>query len=73
MTNLRRRWRLVVGVILVGVVILAGVLTDSAGFQAGVTLGAFFLIIVLIITGVRKGGGGTSPWHHQGGNTGNGL
>lgn len=72
METLRKRWRLVLGIVLVLVAVAIGFLSDSVALQAGFTLFTFFALIVLIITGTKRGGGGTNPWHHQGGNTGNG-
>jgi hypothetical protein len=67
MERLRRRWRLVVGLMLVIATVVIGVVSDSTFLQAGFTLFTFFAVIVLIISGGRRGSGGVNPWHHNSG------
>jgi hypothetical protein len=70
MKVMRRRWRLFLGILIVLVAIVGLVFSPSAGVSAGVTLIAFFAVLILIISG-NRGNGGLEPQHYQSGNTGN--
>lgn len=71
MEALRRRWRLVVGIVIVVAAIVGLVFAPGSGVSMGITLLTFFLILILVITGVRKGSGGVDAHRYQSGNTGN--
>lgn len=67
MKTLRRRWRLVLGIFVVIVAIAVSQFVSNPGIQAGVILLAVFIVIALLISGNRRGGGGVQPWHTSSG------
>ena len=71
MTTSRKRWRLILGIATVIAVIVAMQFIANSGIKAGLGFATFIFVIVLIITGIRKGGGGTQPQHYKSGATGN--
>jgi len=73
MKTLRRRWRLVLGLMIVVAAITIGFVSSSVPLQAGSALLAFFAVIVLIISSGRKGGGRINPWHTNSGSGSGGL
>ncbi|MGB0121137.1 MAG: hypothetical protein WBP55_09330 [Solirubrobacterales bacterium] len=71
MKTLRRRWRLVLAILIVVAAIVASQFISNGGIKAGISLLALFSVIVLAISG-NSGRGGINPWHHKSGSHGGG-
>jgi len=71
MNSLRTKWRWLLVLAIVVVVILANIFVPVVAINVGLSLLAFFSIIVIAGSAVRKGSGGIEPQHYQSGNTGN--
>ena len=69
MKTLRRRWRLVLAILIVLAAIVVSQFISSGGIKAGIALFTLFAVIVLAISG-NSGRGGINPWHYKSGSHG---